>query len=59
MLFGIKFGKTKQKEVAFVATTFKALLTVAEADVALAGCKLCAGNVYRLFENNFAHIITS
>ena len=44
----IKFGETTQKAVAFVATAFKALLSVAKTNVRLSGCKFYAGNIYYL-----------
>ena len=54
--FNIKFGKTKQKVIALVATTLKALLSVAKANVRLSRHKLDTGNVYDLFLNILAHI---
>ena len=58
LLFGIKFGKTKQIVVALVATTPKALLTVTQTSVRLAGSDFCAGNIYHLFGNIFTHTFT-
>ena len=52
--FPIKPGKTKQIVVALIATTRKALLSVAKTNVRLAGRKLYAGNIYNLF--GFTHI---
>ena len=47
--FYIIFGETKQKVIARIATTFKALVSVAEANVGLSGRKLNTGNIYYLF----------
>ena len=47
--FWIKFGKTKQKVVALVATALKALLSVTKTNVRLSGRKFYAGNIYYLF----------
>ncbi len=58
LLFGIKFGKTKQIIVALVATTFKASLSVAKTNIRLSGHKLYAGNIYHLFGNIFTHTFT-
>ena len=46
--FGIKFRETKQIVVALVATTFKALLSVAKTNGRLSGCKFYVGNIYYL-----------
>ena len=43
--FWIKFGKTKQIVVALVATTLKALLSVAKTNGRLAGYKFYTGNI--------------
>ena len=56
LVFWIKVGETKQKEVALVATTFKALLSVAKTNSRLSGRKFCVGNIYYLFQNILAHI---
>ena len=47
--FWIKFGETKQKVVALVATTRKALLSVAKTNGRLSRRKLDAGNIDYLF----------
>jgi hypothetical protein len=52
----IKFGETKQKVVALVATTLKALLSVAKTDGGLSGRDLYAGNIYDLSWNIIVHI---
>ena len=54
--FLLKFGKTKQIVVTFVATTLKALLSVAKANGRLSGRKLYAGNIDYPFLDIFAHI---
>jgi len=56
IVFGIKFRKTNKIVVTFVATTFKALLSVAKANDRLSGRKLCVGNIDYPFLNIFAHI---
>ena len=58
-LIWIKFGKTMQKVVALIATTFKPLLSVAKTNGRLSGRKLHAANVYHLFGNNLTHTFTS
>ena len=45
----LKFRKTKQKVVALVATTLKALLAVAKTNGRLSGREFYAGNVYYFF----------
>ena len=45
----IKFGKAKQITVTFVATTLKALLSVAKTNGRLSGRKLYTGNIYYTF----------
>ncbi len=55
-VFRIKFGETKQIVVALVATTFKALLSVAKTNGRLSGQKFYAGNIYHSFLNDFYHI---
>ena len=57
LLFWIKFGKTKQKVVALVATTLKVLLSVAKTNGRLSGGEFYAGNIYYLFENIFTHTV--
>ena len=52
----IKFGKAKQKAIAFVATTLITLLAVTEANVRLSRRKLNTGNVYDLFLSALVHI---
>ena len=52
----IKFGETKQKVVALVATTLKALLSVSKTDGGLSGRDLYAGNIYDLSWNVIVHI---
>ena len=47
-LFESNPGETKQKVVTFVATTFKALLSVAKTNGRLSGGKFYAGNIYYL-----------
>ena len=59
LLFLIKFGKTKQIVVALITTTLKALFSVAKANCRFSGHEFYTGNIYWLFENNFAHIFTS
>ena len=56
MLFFIKIGKTKQKVVAFVATAFKALLSVTKTNCRLSRLKFYAGNINYLFGNILVHI---
>ena len=48
-VFQIKFGKTKQIVVALVATTLKALLSVAKTNSRLSGRKFYACNINYLF----------
>ena len=48
-------GKTKQKIITFIATTFKFLLSVAKTNVRLSGRELYAGNIYYLFGNIIVH----
>ena len=55
----IKFGETKQIIVALVATTFKALFSVAKTNGRLSGRELYTGNIYHLFGNMFTHTFTS
>jgi hypothetical protein len=55
--FGVKFRKTKQIAVALVATTRKALLSVAKTNIRLSGRKLYAGNINDLSWNILAHNI--
>ena len=57
--FGIKFRETKQIVVALVATTFKALLSVAKTNSRLSGRELYTGDIYHLFGNMFTHTFTS
>ncbi len=52
----IKFGKTKQKVSALVATTIKTLLAVTQANGRVSRRKLNTGNVYDLFLNVLLHI---
>ena len=59
LLFWIKFGKTKQIVVALVTTTFNVLLAVAKTTGRFSGHEFYAGNIYRLFGNNFTHTFTS
>ena len=47
----IKLGKTKQKEITFVATALKALLAVTKANGRFSRRKLNTGHVYDLFRN--------
>jgi len=54
--FWIKFRKAKQIVVTFVATTLKALLSVANANGRLSGRKLYADNIAHFFWNILAHI---
>ena len=54
--FGIKFRKTKQMVVTFVATALKALLSVAKTNGRLPGHKLYAGNIHYFLLNVLAHI---
>ena len=53
----MKFGKTKQKEIALITTALKALLSVAKTNGRLSRCKLNTGNVYNLFLNVLIHIL--
>ena len=55
-VFWIKFGKTKQKIVAFIATALKSLFSIAKANGSISGHKLCAGNIKYSFLNILAHI---
>ena len=52
----LKFGKTKQIVVTFVATTLKTLFSVAKTNVRLSGCQLYAGNIDYFLLNVLAHI---
>ena len=52
----LKFRKTKQKVVALVATTLKALFSVAKTNGRLSGRKLYTGNIDYLFWNIIVHI---
>ena len=54
-----KFWKTKQKMIALVTATFKALLSVAKTNFRFSGCKLHTGNIYHFFRNIFTHTFTS
>ena len=54
--FWIKFGETKQIVVAFVATTFKALFSVAKTSIGLSWREFYTGNIYYLFWNSLTHI---
>ena len=56
--FWIKFGETKQIIVALVATTFKALFSVAKTNSRLSWRKLYTANIYYFFRNIFTHILT-
>ena len=56
MTYSIKFRETKQKIVAFIATAYKALLTIAKTNQRLSGRKLYTGNVYYFFWNFLHHI---
>ena len=47
--FWIKFGETKQKVVALVATTLKALLSIAKTNGRFSGHKFYAGNIDNFF----------
>ena len=53
--FWIKFGETKQKVVALVATTRKALLSVAKTNGRLSRRKLDAGNIDYFFEYSYSY----
>ena len=53
---GIKFRETKQIVVAFVATTLKALFSVAKTNGRLSGYKFYTDNIYYPFLNILAHI---
>ena len=53
--FKIKFGKTKQIVVTFIATTLKTLLSVTKTNSRLSRHKFYAGNIYYSFLNIFAH----
>ena len=55
-VFWIKFRKTKQIVVTFVATTLKVLLSVAKTNGRLSGRELYAGNIDYLFWNIVVHI---
>ena len=55
-IFGIKFRKTKQIVVTFVATTLKALFSVAKTNSGFSGRKFYAGNIYYPFLNILTHI---
>jgi hypothetical protein len=57
-VFWISFGKTKQIVIALVTTTFKIVLSVAQANVRLSGCEFYAGNIDNLFWDNLAHIFS-
>jgi len=50
-VFFIEFGETKQEEIAFVATTLKALLSVAKTNGRFSGRQLDAGYIRFLFLN--------
>jgi len=52
----MKFGETKQKIVALVTTTLKALLSVAKTNGRLSGCEFYAGNIHYLFRNIIVHV---
>ena len=52
----IKFGKAKQKVITLVATTFKTLLTVSQANGRGFRHKLNTGNIHDLFLNVLVHI---
>ena len=55
-IFWIEFGKAKQKVVALVAATLKALLSVAKTIGRLSGRKLYPRDIYDPFWNVFAHM---
>ena len=54
--FWSKFGKAKQIVVARIATTLKALLSVAKTNGRLARREFYAGNIDYFFWNTFTHI---
>ena len=56
LIFWIKFRKTKQIVVTFIATTLKTLLSVTKTNSRLSGHKFYTGNIYYSFLNIFAHI---
>ena len=61
LIFGIKFRKTKQKEVALVATALKALISVSKTNDRISGSEFYTGRIYHLFKNIFfthVHIIS-
>ena len=58
-VFYIKQGKTKSKIVTLIATTHKALLSIAKANGRLSGRKFYAGNIYHLFGKIFTHTFAS
>ncbi len=51
-----KFGETRQKVVALIATTLKAPLSVAKASGRISGRKFYTGNINYIFLNILAHI---
>ena len=51
----LKFGKAKQIVVTFIATTFKALFSVAKTSIRLSGCKFYAGNIDYFLLNVLTH----
>ena len=53
--FPIKFGVTKQKIVALIATALIALLPVAKANGTVPGCDLYAANINFFFRNVIFH----
>ncbi len=55
LVFWIKFRKTKQIVVTFVATALKPLLSVAKTNVRLSGRKLYTGNIYYLLFKILTH----
>jgi len=56
LVFWIGFRKAKQIVITFIATTFKALLSVAETSIRLSRNEFHTGNVYYPFFNILAHI---
>ena len=52
----IEFREAKQIIVTFIATTFKAMLSVTKTNSRLSGHKFYAGNIYYSFLNILAHI---
>ena len=54
--FWLKFRKTKQRVVTFIATALKTLLSVAKTNGRLSGRKFYAGNIVHFFWNILAHI---